>query len=103
MLKWYKNFYVGEGLKNPDIIKKKIEDGKLTFGIYLITLSDNPDNLLEIIPAAMLLQKTFYELCPEIIGMARGKDDAIDMVTDIVMEIYRATGAFQVKEYFKNR
>lgn len=103
MLKWYKDFYVGEGLKNPDKLKKKIEDGKLTFGIYLITLSDNPDNLLEIIPAAMLLQKTCYELCPEIIGMARGKDDAIDMVADIVMEIYRATGAFQVKEYFKNR
>lgn len=103
MLKWHKDFYIGEGIKNPDKTKNKIEEGKLTFGIYLITLSDNPNNLLEIIPAAMLLQKSCYGLCPEIIGMTRGKGDAIDMVADIIMEIYRETGAFQVKEYFKNR
>ena len=31
------------------------------------------------------------------------KDEAIDLAVDIVKNIYGETGAFQVKEYFKNR
>lgn len=103
MLKWQKDYYVGEGIKDPEKTKAKIDAGKVTLGIYLVTLSDNPGNLLEIIPAAMLLQKSYYAICPEIIGMAKGKDGAIDLASDIVREIYEATGAFEVKEYLKNR
>lgn len=103
MLKWQKDYYVGGGVKNPEKVKQKIDAGRVTLGIYLITLSDNPGNLLEIIPAAMLLQKSYYAICPEIIGMAKGKDNAIDLASAIVKEIYAATGAFEVKEYLKNR
>lgn len=51
----------------------------------------------------MLIQKSYYAKCPEIIGMAKGKDEATDLAVDIVKNIYGETGAFQVKEYFKNR
>lgn len=51
----------------------------------------------------MLIQKSYYARCPEIVGMAKGKDEAIDLAVDIVKNIYGETGAFQVKEYFKNR
>ena len=73
------------------------------FGVYLVTLSENPGNLLEIVPSYMLIQKSYYARCPEIVGMAKGKDEAIDLAVDIVKNIYGETGAFQVKEYFKNR
>lgn len=102
-LKWQTNYYVGEGIKNPADIKEKIDAGKMTFRIYLVTLSDNPGNLLEIIPAAMLLQKSYYAICPEIVGMAKGREEAMEMAADIVREIYETTGAFKVREYFKNR
>ena len=62
-----------------------------------------PGNLLEIVPSYMLIQKSYYARCPEIVGMAKGKDEAIDLAVDIVKNIYGETGAFQVKEYFKNR
>ena len=58
MLKWQKNFLTGETVKKPEKIKKKLDAGKFVYDIYLLTLSDNPDNLMDIIPAAMLLQKT---------------------------------------------
>ena len=103
MLKWKKDYLTGEGVEDPEKIKNKLDAGKYVHGIYLLTLSDNPSNLFEIIPAAMLLQKSYYRICPEIIGMAKGKDEAIDMAVDIVKNIYGETGAFQVKEYFKNR
>ena len=51
----------------------------------------------------VFIQKSYYARCPEIVGMAKGKDEAIDLAVDIVKNIYGETGAFQVKEYFKNR
>nr|WP_289046168.1 hypothetical protein [uncultured Blautia sp.] len=103
MLKWREDYYVGEGIKDAEKTKKRIDAGKVALGVYLVTLSENPGNLLEIIPSYMLIQKSYYAKCPKIIGMAKGKDEATDLAVDIVKNIYGETGAFQVKEYFKNR
>ncbi|MCU6775864.1 Uncharacterised protein [uncultured Blautia sp.] len=103
MLKWREDYYVGEGIKDAEKTKKRIDAGKVALGVYLVTLSENPGNLLEIIPSYMLIQKSYYAKCPEIIGMAKGKDETTDLAVDIVKNIYGETGAFQVKEYFKNR
>lgn len=103
MLKWQENYYVGEGIKKPENVRQKIDQGKMAPGVYLLTLSPNPDNLMEILPAITLVQDTAYRLCPDIIGMAKGKDEAIQLATDILMEAYRQTGTFRVEEYLKNR
>ena len=103
MLKWQEDYYVGEGIKDAEKTKKRIDAGKVALGVYLVTLSENPGNLLEIVPSYMLIQKSYYAKCPGIIGMAKGKDEATDLAVDIVKNIYGETGAFQVKEYFKNR
>ena len=103
MLKWREDYYVGAGIKDAAKTQKRIDAGKIAIGVYLVTLSENPGNLLEIVPSYMLIQKSCYVRCPEIIGMAKGKDEAIDMAVYIVKNIYGETGAFQVKEYFKNR
>lgn len=50
-----------ESVKDPEKIKKKLNSGKPVLGIYLLTLSENPVNLMDIIPAAMLIQKSFME------------------------------------------
>ena len=103
MLKWQENFLAGESVKDPEEIKKKLNSGKPVLGIYLLTLSENPVNLMDIIPAAMLIQKSFYGICPKIIGMANGKDEALEMVRSLIEEIYTETGTFQVAEYLENR
>ena len=58
---------------------------------------------MDIIPAAMLLQKSFYGICPKIIGMANGKDEALEMVRSLIEEIYTETGTFQVAEYSRKQ
>ncbi len=103
MQNWIEDYYIGAGIKNPQKTRKKIDAGRLTVGVYLITLSENPGNLLEIIPASLLMQKTYARICPTIVGMEKGKDAAIDMAAGIIKEIYETTGQFQVREYFKNR
>lgn len=72
-------------------------------GIYLITLSDNPRNLLEILPALTLIQESAADMCPEIVGIAKGKEEAMDLVTEMIRTIFSETGGFEVKEYWKNR
>lgn len=103
MLKWHRNCYIGEIVKDLPGIRKRLENGRAVPGIYLLALSENPRNLLEIFPAVTLMQRTAASLCPEIIGIAKGKDEAFGLVESIVREIYRETGDVQVKEYFKNR
>lgn len=103
MLKWCKHYYVGEAVRDAEKIRSKIEQGRLTPGIYLLTLSENPHHLMELIPAITLKQEAVRMLCPEIIGIASGKDEALSMASAIIQEIYEKTGAFQVREYMKNR
>ncbi|WP_448782275.1 hypothetical protein [Blautia sp.] len=103
MLVWQENFLTGESVKNPNKIKKKLNNGKLVPGIYLLTLPENPSNLMDIIPAAMLIQKSFYGICPKIIGMAKGKDEALEMVRSLIDEMYTETGTFATAEYIENR
>lgn len=103
MLKWHEHFYVGEGIRDADRIRAKLDANELTPGIYLLTLSENPNHLLEILPAVSLKQRWCREMCPVIFGMARGKDEAIDLACRILKEIYDATGAFGIEDYLKNR
>ena len=74
MLKWWEHCYIGEGVKGS-----------------------------EIIPAVVLVQKAAYDLCPLILAMAKGKDEAIDLAGKIAEACYQETGRFQIKEYIKNR
>ena len=97
MLKWQENFLAGESVKDPE------NSGKPVLGIYLLTLAENPVNLMDIIPAAMLIQKSFYGICPKIIGMAKGKEEALEMVRSLIDEMYRETGTFATAEYIENR
>lgn len=103
MLRWVNHYYVGSGIKDPEKIRKKIDQGKIVPDIYVLTLSQNPGNLLEMLPSVTLNQKWVRELCPPIIGIARGKDGAIGLVTNILLEVYRETGEFQIEDYIKNR
>ncbi len=100
MLKWREDYYVGEGIKDAAKARRRIDAGRVAFGVYLVTLSENPGNLLEFVPSYMLIQKSYYARCPQIVGMAKGKDEAIDLAVDIVKNIYGETGAFTIKRIF---
>ena len=103
MLKWLDGYYIGDGIQGNVRIQSKINAGKAVPGIWLITLSDNPDNLMEIIPADMLLVRSVYDTCPMIIGMAKGKKGAIKQVKKIIETMYKKTGSLAIRDYLKNR
>lgn len=103
MLHWAEDYFVGKGIKDPDAVRKKLDQQKLAVGIFLLTFSRNNQNLMELLPASMLKQRANYERCPEIFGMAKGKDGAIDLMTEILVTCYQKNGNYNLKEYLRNR
>ena len=101
-MEWYKNLYISPGaLKKNKKIKWKIEHGVGMLDTYLITLPENKDNLLEILPSWNLQSKYIKKNCPMIVGLADGYEEALELVITIIMEVYKNTGEFQIEEYLR--
>lgn len=104
MLRWYENLYVSErASKKLKRTISRINRRKITPEIYVLTFPSNDKNIMDIVPTNVLLQRMVRKRCPEIIGIAKGKEDALKLMQTIVMETYENTGDFCVKEYLENR
>jgi hypothetical protein len=101
MIHWNSRLYVGDKLKKKkDKAIDSINNRKAIYGVYCITFASHPDNLFDIIDANELLFPHYKrsEIC--IVGLAKGKDEAISLVQEMLMEVYKETGDFKVKNYF---
>ena len=103
-MKWYKNLYMGETATDTkhkilrNVVKRRFSNNE-----YLITISANPDNLLDILPAEVLLQKHYKDNTDKlyIVGIANGKEEALEVVRQIIDEVYTNTGEFDIPGYLK--
>ena len=104
MLEWYKKLYIGENAKK-DAAKAKwrLNHGKLQMNMFLVTYASNPENLLEIIGTEQLLQKTISRRCPMIVGLAASKEEAMQIVQQIVEETYAKQNDADVRRYLSER
>ena len=72
VIRWARNPYLGEGIEDWKEIRTKVNKGDFLPTIFLVTLSNHPDHVLEIIPSFMLRQKWNRKTCPKIVGIAKG-------------------------------
>ncbi|MCM1105793.1 MAG: hypothetical protein NC355_02505 [Blautia sp.] len=99
-MKWFRDLYVSESIGDKaNRIKWRIDHNAGTVRVYLIAFASNPDNLLDIIPAWNLMQRGYPKREVKVIGMAKGYDDALALVRDIIDETYRNTGGVDVRSY----
>lgn len=104
MLNWYKNLYIGHNAKKKS--KKlihKINQGAGVIDVYVITLAMNPVNSLEIFSANLLMQRAFRRNCPMIIGLAKGYDEAVEIVQQIVNEVYQKTNTAEIRAWLEKQ
>lgn len=96
------NLYTTEKTKKvlPRIVQK-IRRGKLQPGIWLITVASNEQNLLDIFQSVYYIQPMFARLNPDIVGVAESEDAAKVLLQKITEDMYRETGGFDVRTYFK--
>lgn len=97
----YPRLYVGKDLHNPDKVIHKLKKHAKLLNAYVITLSRNPVDQLDIYKAGFLSQKYFRQHPPYVIGLAAGYDEAVDLVRQIAEETFAARGDCELKEYLK--
>lgn len=100
-LKYRPDLYLGESInvKKLDKIKKKLENKPLLSGVFLITLSRNPSDQLEIYSARLLVQKYYAAYPPYVVGLAGDRDEAVAMVQQLVQDCLEKRGDCALKEY----
>ena len=103
---WYKDLYVGERAeKRRASIIQTMRSGKAAPSAYAILPAANGKDLLDILQALQLCgeQEALWSRLtgrePLILGIAWGYQDALELAGRMVDEVYRATGAFDVKAY----
>lgn len=100
MLKWYKNLYVGNTAKKKEkAIRRKINCGLGTFDIYVVTVAAGQGNNLDIFSAGQLLKAQVRKRCPMIVGIAVGYEEALEIVEQIVKDVWERTGTVEVRSW----
>lgn len=101
---FFQNLYLGEKI-TPKIeqVMKKLNSGKPVLELYLITISDHPDNMLEIVPQKEILQKTYPKVEFRVVGLAKGKKEALSVVQSIIEESLKETGSADVRKFLLQR
>ena len=99
-----KKLYVGDNATvNQKEIIKSLKHKKWSMGIFVITLSENEHNLLDIYETIQFNQPYYRKKKLTIVGVAAGKKDAFALVTKIIDDVYTSTGNFKVREFFKTK
>lgn len=96
------SLYVGEKISSAQYkIVEKVHKGKVVPNLYLIVLSDNPDNMLDIIPEMEVMQKHYPKDGLQVVGIADGKKEALALVQLMILESLTATGSADVRGFLK--
>ena len=93
--------YVGDKIKKKrDKVIASINNREATFNVYCIAFASQPSNLFDIMDANELLFPHYKRAEVLIVGLAKGKEEALTLVQEMLLEVYRETGEFDVRTYF---
>lgn len=100
-LNYHPELYLGASINREklDKIKKKLENKPLLSGVFLITVSRNPSDQLEIYSAGQLVQRYYINNPPYVVGIAGNHNEAVTMVEQMVLECLEKRGDCALKEY----
>ena len=102
MIVWSEKLYIGkQAEKNYKKIQNKLENGKQVPGFFLITRPSNDCNLFDILPATELFFSYYKRQKLFVYGLAKGKEEAEELVVSMLEDVYRETDGLCCKEYFK--
>ena len=99
-MKYYYALYMNDysKKKQADIIKK-LEKDKRQINTYLISLTKNEKNHIEIFHSVLLIQKAMEKEDLFIVGIANGYFEALELVEKITQEVYDETGGVDIRNF----
>lgn len=101
MIVWHERVFMDEKVrKNPMKYRRAVEKGKLKLSLYCVTFPSNPDNLLDIYHVNEFWFSHYRKQEITILGLAVSRKAAVDLVVQMVEEVYKATGDVDLRSYF---
>ncbi len=101
MVSWISGLYIGKKMKKKkDKVISSINNSEVTFDVYCIAIASHKDNLFDILNANELLFPFYKKSEVQIVGLAKGRAEALSLVEQMVLEVYHKTGNFDVRAYF---
>ena len=101
---WYYDLYLGEKIaKKKNKLIYKIKDGKFTPSTYVIALPRNRRDILETFPAEILKQKYYKKENVFVVGLAKGNEEANQVMLEIIQECWRETDTVNVRDFLLDR
>lgn len=100
---YHPKLYLGGSIQEEklDRIKKRLEKRPVFSGVFLVSLSRNAYDQLEIYEAKQLCQSYYQKYPPYVVGIAGNREEALQLVEQIVTECLRERGDCALKEYLR--
>ena len=100
---WYDKLYFKEdNAKKKTRLLHRLEKGKPEPNVYILALPESRErNILDIYSSLELMQPHYKNRSKYVVGIARGKQDAIELASSIVGDMYNTNGGVVVA-VFKN-
>ena len=97
------DLYLGEDMKGKklDKIKKILERKPLFSNVFLVSISRNFSDQLEIYDAKQLFWRYYHKNPPYVVGIACDKQEAVRLVEKMVMDCLGDRGDCKLKEYLR--
>ena len=100
-LDYHSNLYLSAGIDTLklDKMKDKLEKNPFLSGLFVIYISKNLSDQLDIIDAKMLIQRYYQNNPIHVVGLAESHEEAIEIVKRIVDDCIQTRGDCAIKEY----
>lgn len=102
-MRWWEHMYMGENAaRNRISILEGLRKGSLLPDTYVITLPESGNHILDIRPVSLLTEKERESKSFLILGIARGYNEATEVVRSMVDDMYQMTGTFNWPAYMES-
>lgn len=100
---WLDDLFVGESIRprRQKRIIRKVKKRSIFNAAYLLTLSSNPDNLIDIIHTRVVRQRYYPRKDMVVIGLAGSYEEAVQLAAEILSGLYTVQGDFNLREFLK--
>lgn len=100
-INFHYHLHLGEGLEYKDLmqIKKDLRENPVGANLFIITLSANEQEQLDIYDAKYLIQKYYSNNPPYVVGIAKDKGQAIEVVERLMQECVTNRGDANLRAY----
>ena len=103
-IKFYCDLYISDSWVNKKKkIMEKLQRNALQPTVYIVTLSQGPQNNLEFYSSMLLKQHIYDGADLFVVGIADGYADAVYMIERITADAFRNTGDADIRRYILER